>query len=416
MLGAIISLITYLLLSGFFSGMEMAFISSSKLKVELSKSQGKLAGKALAYFMKNPSQFIGTYLVGNNIALVLFSASLGAIVNPFIEWYLPEKPIVEMLAQVFLGTIIILIFGEYLPKLLFRLRADKLLHYFALPFTGIYILLYLPVLLVNFLTKGLIRLFFGINIKESAPVFSEVDLEHYIKETMYRSQDDEVDAVLLENALELRDVKVRECMIPRPEVVAIDVKRSIDYLRSTIIETGFSKILIYEEDIDNILGYVHHFDLHNKPTSIRSIIKPIPFVPETMLAQTLMTEFKHTGRSIALVVDEYGGTAGIITFEDVLEEIFGEIKDEHDDDEFIEQQLSKTDFLFSGRLEIDYLNENYSLNLPEAAEYETLSGYIIHLMENIPEREEVINTEHFEFTILNVSNTKIETVKLKIKS
>ncbi len=412
---SLLSLIIYLLLSGFFSGMEMAFISSSKLRVELSKSQGKLSGKALAYFMKNPSSFIGTYLVGNNIALVLFSAALGSLLSPKIQAYISQKDIVEVLILVILGTIIILIFGEYLPKMIFRIKADKLLHSFALPFTLIYFILFVPVVFVNVLTKGLMNLFFGINLKENEPVFSEVDLEHYVKETLQNSPDDEFDAVLLENALDLRDVKVRECMIPRPEITAIEVTKGLEYLKETIIQSGYSKILVYENDIDNVLGYVHHLDLHNNPKTIRQIIKKIPVVPETMLAQTLMTEFKHKGRSMALVVDEYGGTAGIITFEDVLEELFGEIRDEHDDEEFIEQQLSKTDYLFSGRLEIDYINEEYDLQLPDDGEYETLSGYIIHITENIPERGEIIHTEEHEFTILNVSNTKIETVKIKMK-
>lgn len=416
MMLSIALLLLFLLLSAFFSGMEMAFISSSKLKVELSKNQGKKEGKALSYFMKNPSRFIGTYLIGNNIALVLYGLVLGRLLSPLWQQYFPQNQLVSMLLETIIGTTIVLIFGEFLPKLIFRLRANKLLHFFAIPFTAFHILLFLPVVFVNWLTKGLMRLFFGLKLDEDEPVFTEVDLEHYIKETMHGSDDEDIDAELLENALELRDVKVRECMVPRPEITAIDVNESIEKLKETIIESGFSKIVIYEENIDNVLGYVHHFDLHKKPATITQMIKKIPVVPETMLAQSLLGEFKKQSKSMALVVDEYGGTAGIVAFEDILEEIFGEIKDEHDEEDYIEQQLSKTEYLFSGRLEIDYLNEEYDVDLPESDDYETLSGFLIHLTENIPEREDVVQTDTHEFTILNVSNTKVETVKLRRKN
>ena len=414
MITAIVLIIAFLLLSAFFSGMEMAFISSSKLKVELSKNQGKQSGRALSYFMKNPSRFIGTYLIGNNIALVLFGYALGQLLSPLWSQYLPNQEAISLLLETLVGTVLVLIFGEFLPKLLFRLKADKLLHSFALVFTFFHFLLILPVLFVNWLTKVVMRLLFNIQLDENEPVFSEVDLEYYIKETMYHTDDDEVDAALLGNALDLREVRVRECLVPRPEITAIELTASVEELKQTIIESGYSKILVFRDTIDDVIGYVHHFDLHNSPTKIEHMIKNIPVVPESMFAQDLLSEFKKKGRTMALVVDEYGGTAGIITFEDILEEIFGEIHDEHDDADFIEEQLSKTDFLFSGRLEIDYINEQYNLAIPDG-EYETLSGYIIHLTESIPGMNEVIQTEEFEFTILNVSNTKVETVKLRKK-
>ena len=407
-------ILLFLLLSAFFSGMEMAFISSSKLKVELSKNQGKASGRALSYFMKNPSRFIGTYLIGNNIALVLFGYALGQLLKPYWQEYLPNHELISLLLETLIGTIIVLIFGEFFPKLIFRLKADKFLHTLAIPFTILYGILFIPVIFVNWLTKGIMRLAFGIQLNEDEPVFSEVDLEHYIRETMHGAEDDNVDAELLGNALELREVRVRECMIPRPEIVAIEQESTLEELRQTIVDSGYSKILVYSENIDNVIGYVHHFDLHQQPKSIQSIIKTIPVVPESMFAQALLTEFKKQGKTMALVVDEYGGTAGIITFEDILEEIFGEIQDEHDEEDFIEQQLSKTDFLFSGRLEIDYINEKYNLNLP-IGEYETLSGYIIYLTESIPNMNDIINTDDFEFMILNVSNTKVETVRLHKK-
>lgn len=406
-----IFLILFLVLSAFFSGMEMAFISSSKLRIELSKNQGAASGKVLSYFLKHPSRFIGTYLIGNNIALVLFSFFLGKLLSPLWSYVLFDNEGIKLLFETVVGTIIILIFGEFLPKLIFRLKADKLLHSLAIPFMFFHSILYLLVLFVNFITKLMMKLV-GVQIKENEPVFSHVDLEHYIKETMHQSEDDNVDTELLGNVLDLREVRVRGCMIPRPEIIAIEVNESIDKLKEIFIDSGYSKILIYRNDIDQILGYVHHFDLHKNPKNIVNIIKSIPIVPETMFAQKLLGEFKSNGRSIALVVDEYGGTAGIVTFEDILEEIFGEIQDEHDDEELIDQQLAKNEFLLSGRLEIDYINENYGLTLPEEDDYETLSGYIIHLTERIPEMNASIHTEDYEMVILNVSNTKVETVKL----
>jgi len=416
MIGWFTILVLFLLLSAFFSGMEMAFISANRLKIELNKNQGKKPGQILSYFVKNPSKFIGTYLIGNNIALVLFGIALSKLLAPLWYSFIPHWPEWTVLVvETLVATFIVLIFGEFLPKLLFRLNSDRLLHGLAIPFTFFHGILFFLVLFVNWLTKGLMRTFFNIKLTEDEQVFSEVDLEHYIKESMHHSEADDIDAALLGNALDLRDVKVRECMVPRPEISAIDVSASIDELQNTFIDSGFSKILVYKENIDNVLGYVHHFDLHHSPKGIGNMIKPMPVVPESMLAQTLLSEFKKKGRSMAMVVDEYGGTAGIITFEDILEEIFGEIKDEHDEEDFIEQQLAKDEYLFSGRLEIDYVNEKYELNLPDEDEFETLSGYIIHLRESIPEMNETISTEDYDFTVLNVSNTKVETVKLKIK-
>jgi len=257
------------------------------------------------------------------------------------------------------------------------------------------------------------RTFFGIDMEEGSTIFTEVDLENYLKQNVHagHKSEEEVDAELLGNALDLREIRVRQCLIPRPEIAAIDVSKSITTLRETFIETNYSKILVYKESLDNVLGYVHHFDLHKNPSTIGNIVKPIPVVPESMMAQTLLTEFKREGKSMALVVDEYGGTAGIVTLEDILEEIFGEIKDEHDDDAFIEEQLAMNEFLFSGRLEIDHINDTYNLDIPEG-DYETLSGYLISKTEDIPERGEKLVLGHLEFVIFNVSNTKIETVKV----
>jgi len=293
----------------------MAFISANRLKIELSKNQGKKSGKILSYFIKKPSRFIGTYLIGNNVALVLFGIALSKLSEPIWIQYLAGWPDWStLLLEILISTIIVLVFGEFLPKLTFRLNADRLLHALAMPFVFFHGVLILFVLFVNWVTKMLMRLFFKIKLTEGEQIFNEVDLEHYIKENMHHADDEDIDAELLGNALDLRDVKVRECMIPRPEISSIDINSSIDQLKEVFTDSGYSKILVFQDHIDNVIGYVHHFDLHQKPERISRMIKPVPVVPESMLAPMLLTEFKKNGRTMALVVDEYGGTAGIVTF------------------------------------------------------------------------------------------------------
>jgi CBS domain containing-hemolysin-like protein len=412
-------IIVTILITAFFSGYEIAFISANKLKIELNKKQGDLSGKILGKFFKQPSHFIGTILVGNNIALIFYSILMSNLLDKPIEnWllqYTKHADGLTMLCSTLISAIVILIFGEFLPKAFFRLNPNQFLSWFSIPFLGIYWLLSPIASLFANLAKWLLAITIGLKLEEKKPVFERSDLEHFIKQTQPQEEhNQEINTDLFENALYLTQVKVRECMVPRTEVEYVDIADSINILKDKFLETKLSRLLIIDDEIDNVLGYVHHQDLLKSPTSIRSILKQIPPVPESMQAVDLMNLLMKTHKSIAWVVDEFGGTAGLVTLEDVLEEIFGEIKDEHDAaEELVEKQISEDEFIFSGRIEIDYINEKYELNIPHG-DYETLAGYIVANHENIPEQDEHLNIDNFEIDILMVSETKIETVKLKV--
>ncbi len=400
-----------LIFSAIFSGVEIAFLSANKLKIELSFQRGTISGKILNDYIKNPSKFIVTTLLGNNIALISFGILFVMLVEPYLSQIIPS-PFWRLIIQTILSTTIILVLGEFIPKILFKVFADTILPAMAIPFRIIHWMLTPGVLLIN----GLSALFFkiaGVKVSEHDIEFSSVDLEKFIKDHNHsdNEEEEEVDTELFENALFLKKLRVRDCMVPRREITAIDINDSVKDLKELIIRSYHSRILVYEESIDKIIGYVHHFDLHKKPTNIRAILIPIKVVPETMHIQKLLNDFIKTNKSIAWVVNEYGGTAGVITLEDILEEIFGEIDDEYDKDELIGNQLSKNEFILSGRLEIDRINEEYDLNLPEG-DYDTLSGLIIAHHETIPTQNEIIEIENYSFKILDVSDTKIETVKL----
>lgn len=404
-----------LALSALFSGIEIAFFSANRLKIELSNQRGAFSGKILTDFIKHPSKFIVTTLLGNNIVLVVFGILMAQLIEtPLIQ--LIESPFWAMLIQTILSTIILLFAGEFIPKVIFKVFADTLLPLFALPFYIVYWLLRPAAALINGLATLILKIF-RVEVTESETTYSSVDLEKFIKDH-YPSQDDkeeEVDTELFENALYLKNIKVRECMVPRREIVAVDINETIQNLKSAIISSNHSRILVYQDSVDKILGYVHHFDLHKKPSGIKEILISIKVVPESMPLQKLLNIFIKENKSIAWVVNEYGGTAGVITLEDILEEIFGEIDDEYDKDEYVENQLSANEFILSGRLEIDHLNEEYKLNIPDE-ENETLSGFIINHTGKIPEKDEIIDIERFTFKIMDVSDTKIETVKLTIHS
>ena len=407
-----------LLFSAIFSGIEIAYVSANKLKIELAGKRGVFTGKILQWFTKLPSYFIGTMLIGNNIALVLYGIAFAQLVEPFLNSFfygnVNETGVLTLIVQTLMSTIVVLIVGEFLPKVIFRLNPNGLLNFFALPLAIMFFVLYPFVAIVILLSKLILKYIFKIKVEESKPVFSKIDLEHFVKETRpLQNEENELNTELFENALYLIKVKVRECMVPRPEIKGIDVNASIDELKEEFIESKLSRIVVYNETIDNILGYVHHHDVLKKPGDIQSIIFSLPVIPETMPAMDVLNLLTKERKNLAWVVDEYGGTAGIVTLEDILEEIFGEIQDEHDKDSFIEKQLGEREFIFSGRLEVDYLNEKYNLNLPEG-DYETLSGLIISEHESIPSMDEVIYLNNFEFKILYVSDTKIETVKLRV--
>ena len=395
-------------------------MSANKLKIELDKGKDLFAGRMLSVFLKSPAKFIATILLGNNIALVVYGIFMEHLLAPKIRHFFPGIASYEylmLLVQTIIATTIILIFAEFLPKALFRVNSNALLNFFVIPVMIVYYLLYPVVYFFISLTEWVMRIFFRIRISEGQQVFSIVDLDDYIKD--FRPDEHEDDEVrqelqMVQNALEFRHIKLRECMVPRTEIIAVEDTDSIDELRNKFIEFGFSRILVYKDSIDNIIGYVHSFDMFRKPENIKDVLKSIMIVPETMPAKEVLTMFTQRHKSLAVVVDEFGGTSGMVTMEDTIEEIFGEIEDEFDDEELTEQMISGNEYIFSARLEIDYLNDKYDLNLPESDEYETLSGLIIHSHESIPEANERIMIRNFVFDIMHASETKIEQVKLKI--
>lgn len=409
----VLAIITFLLLSALFSGVEIAFISASKLQVELRKSKGGRRGKILSKFFEHPASFLSTMLVGNNIALVVFTS----LSENLLGIQLPiESQLLATLVYTVITTIVVLIFGEFLPKTLFRLFADQILYALVFPLRALQILLLVFSWPIFKLSNFLIGLFIKDSKEEVEEVFTRLDLENFIKKTSYSDEEEEIDKQLFENALHLRDVRVKECMVPRPEIKYIDVSASIGELEELIKATKLSRIIVTQNnDIDDVLGYVHHQQLLSAAHNIQSLILEIPIVPQTMRAQDLMNHFIKKSISIACIVDEYGGTAGIVAMEDILEELFGEIEDEHDKtDEYIEEQITENEFLFSGRLEIDYLNQKYeSLNFPEG-DYHTLSGYIVMTKEMIPEKGEEFVLDNYRFILKQVSNTKIESVQVVV--
>ncbi len=404
----------------FFSGLEIAFLSANKLKIELDNKQGKLAAKIISRFSKSPSKFIGTLLVGNNISLVIYGITMAKVLEIPIKNILPDDFKTEgtiLFIQTFLSTLLILFTAEYFPKVIFRLNPNGVLTILALPILVVYYLLYPIVYVIIGLANFVLIKIFKVNYTETKPAFGKIDLDHFIKDvSTHGSKESEMnqEIQMFQNALDFTKVKVRECMIPRPEIVALDVNDSIEELKDKFIETGLSKILIFKDSIDNIIGYIHSYELFKHPKNIQSILLPINIVPETMSANQLLSIFTKQHKSIALVVDEYGGTSGMITIEDVMEEIFGEIEDEHDINESIEKQISKHEYIFSGRLEVDYLNLKYYFNIPVDENYETLAGFIVNKHESIPEINETIAIPPFVFKILKVDGNRIEQVQLKV--
>ncbi|WP_462254236.1 hemolysin family protein [Ekhidna sp.] len=405
-----------LLFSAFFSGMEIAFVSADKLHIEVLKKKGNFAGRVLALFTGNQSQFLATMLVGNNIALVLYGIYMAGLLEPIILSFLTPAlatGVVVLIIQSLLSTALVLLTAEFLPKSLFLINPDFSLRLFALPMGLIYILMFPAVFLVVKISAMFIWMF-GYRLADEKPVFGLTDLNNYIKNNILNINDEEeaeIDAKIFNNAIEFKTIKVRECMIPRTEIIAVDVTDPIEELRDNFVESGHSKILVYKETIDEVIGYCHVLELFKKPEDIKSILTEIPIVPETMLANELLIQFITERKSLAIVVDEYGGTSGLVSIEDVIEEIFGEIRDEHDDEYLTEQKLDEQNFIFSARHEIDYLNDKYELSLPEG-EYDTLGGLIFEFHEDIPEVNEVIEVDQFVFTIFTMEENRIDKVKL----
>ena len=400
---------------GFFAGYEIAFVSVNRLSIELKKKQGKSSGIILGKFMEHPANFIGSCLVGLNIFLVIYGLLFTELLHPAFEYLKIHNQFVILLIDAAISTLVVLLFGEFIPKAIFKGKNDSLLVLFA-PVANFFYKILLP--LATFfvdVSEWILKYLFNINVKNKTEAFTHVDLEHFITQNEDPYEDNpEHSKELLKNAMGLPTIKIRECLVPRTEIEGIDITTSIADIKKRFIDSKLSKLVVYDDSIDDIKGYIHQLDLFKKPASLKEILLPIPVVPESMGAADLINKFTKEHKSIAWVVDEFGGTAGIITMEDLLEEIFGEIKDEHDVEEFVEKQISQTEYIFSGRLELDYLKENFDLVFSEDTESETLSGYIIDKNEAIPAAKESIIIDHYQFDILNVSDTRIEMVKMKV--
>ncbi len=407
-----------LLLSAFFSGMEIAYVASNKLRIELDKKHGLFTSRIISFLTRNPSQFISTMLIGNNISLVVYGLVMANILHPFISHYISSE-IGILLSQTIISTLIILITAEFLPKALIRINPNLILNIFALPivifYIGFYPVVYVIVVFVNVILKKYIKS--NTNDRQKNTVFNKIDLYHLISESNEKNiqnNNDSDELKLFQNALEFSGVKVRDCMIPRTEIVALDINTPIEILKQKFIETGYSKILIHEKSFDNFIGYITSKELFKDPKVIGSQLIKVSFVPETMAANTLLHQLIKEYKSLALVVDEFGGISGMVTIEDIIEEIVGEIEDEHDNTELIEKQINETEYLFSGRMEIDYINEKYNLKIPESEDYDTLAGYIFYHFQSMPKMHERIVAGTIECKILKVSKTRIELVQLKI--
>lgn len=403
-------LIITVVLSAIFSGAEIAFISANKLRVELKKKKGSRRGQILAKFFEQPADFISTMLVGNNIVLVIFTALMTLALSPYLEPLIQGEYLLLFVNTVIV-TIILLIFGEFLPKTFFRLYADDILYFLAYPLRGLKFLLSIPSWLMFAVSNILLKKILKTPVEEVEQTFTRLDLEDFIRSTRTEAEE-EIDTELFEKALNLREVRVKEIMVPRPEIVHIDISASLKDLEQLFLETKLSRILVTKDDVDNVVGYVHHQQMFKNPKNIKNIMLDIHFIPEVMRVRDVMNTFIKNRLSVACVVDEFGGTAGVLTLEDIVEQIFGEIDDEHDQEEHIEIQVSKNEFLFSGRLEIAYLNEKYGLELPDEGDYHTLSGYLVMTKGEIPEKGEEIILEPHKFIVESVSNTKIETVRI----
>ena len=405
----------------FFSGIEVAFMRANKLAIELKKKQGLSSGIILSHFVDNPVQFIGTTLTGFNLFLVVFGLLVGEILLPLSNWAVIRLHMdnswvnaIRLFVETMAASIFILLFGEFLPRALFRAKSNALLAFFAGTMDVLNRLLYPVARFFAAIAEWILKYVFNVRMDERKAAFSGTDVDHFLQQ-IRETEEDAIDlnTELFEAALALPKVKVRECLVPRKEIEGIDMNMTMEEVRKKFVDTRLSKLIVYEGNLDHVAGYIHQLDLFRDPDRINTILHTIPAVPESMSATDLINKFSRERKSIAWVVDEFGGTAGIVTMEDLLEEIFGEIRDEYDTEEFEEKKLSDDEFIFSGRLELDYLNRKYSLDLPENGS-ETLSGYIINQHETIPRLKDRIIIGDYEFEIVNVSDTRIEMVRVKV--
>ena len=419
------TIVISLILSAFFSGMEIAFVSANRIHIEIEKKQGGILANVLGRITASPSKFIATMLIGNNIALVVYGLYMGDLLMHWFGQMLPSDNLLvqvlltdfTLLTQTVISTLIILLTAEFMPKVLFQIYANTLLKALAIPAYLFYLLFWPLSEFVMYISDFILRVFFKTAGDQVQLAFSKIELGDYITEQMETLQErDEMDSEIqiFQNALEFSEVKAREVMVPRTEITAVELHETPKNLTALFTQTGYSKILIYKETIDNIIGYVHSYELFKKPKTLKSILLPVEFVPETMLIQNILNALTRKRKSIAVVLDEYGGTSGILTVEDIIEELFGEIEDEHDSTDLCEEQLSETSYKFSARLEVDYLNEQYRLELPRSDEYGTLGGMIVNETGDIPKQDAEIRIGRFLFRILEVSNTKIDLVTLEV--
>ena len=418
-------IIISLLLSAFFSGMEIAFVSANRIYLEIEKKQEGVLARVLTKLTASPSKFIATMLIGNNIALVVYGLYMGDLLMEWFYSVLPSENILvhvlfsdfTLLTQTFISTLVILLTAEFLPKVLFQIYSNTLLKALAIPAYIFYVIFWPISAFVISISDFILKTFFKTDGDEVQLAFSKLELGDYITEQMETVEShEEVDSEIqiFQNALEFSAVKAREVMVPRTEITAVELHETPKNLTKLFTQTGYSKILIYKDTIDSIIGYAHSYELFKKPKTLKSILLPVEFVPETMLIQNILNVLTKKRKSMAVVLDEYGGTSGILTVEDIIEELFGEIEDEHDSTDLDEEQLSETTFKFSARLEVDYLNEQYRLDLPESDEYGTLGGMIVNETGEIPDKDSEIRMGKFLFRILEVSNTKIDLVTLEI--
>jgi len=396
--------------------MEIAFVAANKMHIELEKKKENFLARILHNLTEKPSKFITTMLVGNNITLVIYGYFMGMLLIPFLSPYITSSFLI-LLIQTLISTLIILVTAEFLPKAIFRVYANEFLKIFALPAYVFFLLFYVVSEFIIFISDFVLRVFFNTKQDSVQLAFTKAELGNYISEQLETvNEDKEIDSEIqiFQNALDFHNVRSREAMIPRTDIIAIDVHNTIKTLKELFIETGLSKIMVYKNSLDDIIGYVHVFDLFKNPKSIRSILLPIEFVPETMMINGILNDLTKKQKSVAIVLDEYGGTSGLITIEDIIEELFGDIEDEHDSTKLLEKKINNREFEFSARLEVDYVNETYRLALPKDDAYETIGGLIVDATENIPQQDEIIEIENFQFTIIEVSSSKIEKVYLKI--
>ncbi len=416
MVTTIIYILITMAFSAFFSGTEIAFVSSNKLRFEMDKSSHSLTSRILSVFYRNPNNFISTLLVGNNIALVIYGIFFAEIIDNYVLDGIVENPFLLILIETVLSTLIILVTGEFMPKTLFRINPNSTLDVVALPAFVCYVVLYPISKFTSLLSEGLLRLMGSKPNKDATKkAFTKIDLDNLISSSLPDDQKEiDTEVKIFQNALDFSNVRIRDCIVPRTEIEAVDITISLEELKARFIESGYSKLIVYKDNIDNIIGYIHSSEMFRHADDWIHHIQQMPIVPETMSAQKLMKIFMQKKKSLAVVVDEFGGTSGIVSLEDLVEEIFGEIEDEHDVDSYIAKQVGEKEYLLSARLEIERVNEMFGIDLPESDDYLTVGGLILHYYQSLPKLHEVITVGRFQFKIINVSTTKIELVRLKL--